>query len=300
MAKASKVIQSFNAGELSPLMDARSNQTKYDAGCRTLENFFPLIYGGAKRRPGTEFIARQHTAGSKARCISFERSVTNTYTLVFENQRIRVFKGDADATTLGDRIYETAIDIDGVTLPSGTPVSISTDGSHGYEDGDTVKFQDVDGTIELNGNEFVITRVDTDDFTLDGTDGDDFTAWGTTAGTVKKVLEIHSPYLTADLRDLKIEHSADVMYITHKDYEQRKLSRTSDTAWTLEAIDLGTGPFTDQNTDTAKTIAVAEISNGGIAVGASVTLTAAGTNNIPFNNSTTAGHLPNESTTAIS
>ncbi len=299
MAKVSKVIQSLNAGELSPLLDVRIDQAKYDAGCRTLENFIPLVYGGVQRRPGTEFIASQHTASSKSKCISFERSVTNTYTLSFENQRIRVFKGDADGVTLGDRIYETAIDIDGITLPSGSEVSISTDGSHGYEDGDTVKFQDVDGTVELNGNEFVITRVDPDDFTLDGTDGDDFTAWGTTAGTVKKVLEIHSPYLTADLRDLKVEHSADVMYIAHDDYEPRKLSRTSDTAWTLEATDIRTGPFFDQNTDTTKTIAVAEIGGGGVGTGASVTLTAAGTNNTPFNNSATAGHLPSISTTAI-
>lgn len=300
MPKVSKIIRSFNAGELSPLMDARLDQEKYDSGCRILENFIPLIYGAAKRRPGTEFIARQHTAGSKGRAIAFERSVTNTYVLSFENQRIRVFKGDADGTTLGDRIYETAIDIDGITLPSGSEVSISTDGVHSYATGDTVKFQDVDGTTELNGNEYVITRVDTDDFTLDGTDGDNFTAWGTTTGTVKKVLEIHSPYLTTDLRDLKIEHSADVMYITHEDYEPRKLSRTSDTNWILEVTDIRTGPFRDQNTDTSKTIAVAEIGGGGLGVGASVTLTAAGTNNTPFDNSTTAGHLPNESTTAIS
>lgn len=299
MAKVSKVRQSFNAGELSPLMDARIDQAKYDAGCLVLENMFPLIYGAAKRRPGTEFIARQHTAGSKGRMISFERSVTNTYSLGFENQRIRIFKGNADSTTNGDRIYETAIDIDGITLGSGNPVSISTNGSHGYENGDTVKFQDVDGTTELNGNEYVITRTDPDDFTLDGTDGDNFTAWGTTAGTVKKVLEVHSPYLTADLRDLKVEHSADVMYITHEDYEPRKLSRTSDTAWTLEATDFGTGPFRDLGTDTTKTLAVDEIGGGGLGVGASVTLTAAGTNNVPFDSSITAGHLPNISTTAI-
>lgn len=299
MAKVSKVIQSFNSGELSPLMDSRIDQDKYNAGCRTLENFIPLIYGGVKRRPGTEFIARQHTAGSKGRVIAFERSVTNTYALGFENQRIRVFKGDADATTLGDRIYETAIDIDGITLVSAATVKISTNGSHGYSTGDTVKFQDVDGTVELNGNEYVITVSDPDDFALDGTDSDDFTAWGTTAGTVKKILEIHSPYLTVDIPDLKIEHSADVMYITHDDYEPRKLSRTSDTTWTLEVTDIRTGPFREQNDDTSKTIAVAEIGGGGLAVGASVTLTAAGTNNTPFLSSTTAGHLPNESTTVI-
>ena len=298
MAKTQKVLQSFGSGELSPLMASRIDQAKYDAGCQICENFIPLIYGGVKRRPGTEFIAKQHTASAKGRMIAFERSVTNTYALSFENLRIRVFKGDADGSTNGDRIYETAINVDAITLPSGAVITISTDGSHGYETGDTVKFTSIGGTAELNGNEYVITRVDPDDFTLDGTDGDDFTAF-TSGGTAKKVLEIHSPYLTADIPNLKVEHSADVMYITHSDYEQRRLSRTSDTAWTLEVTDIRTGPFREQNTDVNLTIAVAEIGGGGLAVDASVTLTAAGTNNTPFDSSTTAGHLPNESTTAI-
>lgn len=49
-------IISFNSGELSPLLDARSDTTKYAAGCRILENMIPLIYGPAERRPGTEYI----------------------------------------------------------------------------------------------------------------------------------------------------------------------------------------------------------------------------------------------------
>lgn len=49
-------IISFNAGELSPKIDARADIEKYPSGCRTLENMIPTIYGDAERRPGTEFI----------------------------------------------------------------------------------------------------------------------------------------------------------------------------------------------------------------------------------------------------
>jgi len=66
MAKVNKVIQSFGSGELSPLMASRIDQAKYDAGCQTCENFIPLIYGGVKRRPGTEFIAKQQKSQPKA------------------------------------------------------------------------------------------------------------------------------------------------------------------------------------------------------------------------------------------
>ncbi len=89
MPKVNKVINSFNAGELSPKMDARINQEKYGFGARTMENFLPLIYGGAERRPGTEYVAEQNSSSAKGRVVGFEHSVDDTYALLFENQRLQ-------------------------------------------------------------------------------------------------------------------------------------------------------------------------------------------------------------------
>ena len=50
------LIPSFNAGEVSPLIDARTSLEKYKSSCRTLENFIIMPYGGVNRRPGTEFV----------------------------------------------------------------------------------------------------------------------------------------------------------------------------------------------------------------------------------------------------
>lgn len=104
-----------------------------------------------------------------------------------------------------------------------------------------------------------------------------------TSGTV---YEIATPYLTADLFELRYEQSADVLYITHPDYESRKLSRTSSAGWTLEALALQGGPFRTQNTTAGKTIA-ADGTTG------SVTLTAVG--HSPFVATATTGHVPNGS-----
>jgi len=49
------LIPSFNCGEVSPLIDARTSLEKYKSACRTLENFIILPYGGVNRRPGTEY-----------------------------------------------------------------------------------------------------------------------------------------------------------------------------------------------------------------------------------------------------
>ncbi len=279
MPKTNLVKQSFNAGELSPLMDSRNDQVKSKFGCRKMENFFPLIYGGAKRRPGSEYIATQGATTAKARGVGFEHSVDDTYMLTFENQLIRIFKD-------GDRVMNTSVDIDGITLAGTNPVAVSTDGAHSLSTGDVVRFTSLGGTTELNYNgnhvtEFAVTVVDTDDITLDGTDSSDYSAW-TSGGSLASIYSIDSPYLTADLFDLDIKQSADVMFIAHGSYEPRRLSRTGDTSWTLTVTAFGDGPFRSQNTTIADTI---------YASGITGTVTLTSTADI-FVDGTTAGHLP--------
>jgi len=62
--------------------------------------------------------------------------------------------------------------------------------------------------------------------------------------------EISSPYLTAELFDIKFAQSADVMYITHPNHKTRKLSRTGHTSWSLTEVEFTNGPFLDTNTST--------------------------------------------------
>jgi len=60
--------------------------------------------------------------------------------------------------------------------------------------------------------------------------------------------EISSPYLTAELFEIKIAQSADVMFITHPNHEVMKLSRTGHTSWTLTEVVFVDGPYLAQNT----------------------------------------------------
>ena len=289
MPKLTKITRSFNSGELSPLMDSRSDQEKYEAGCKIVENYYTLIFGGVKLRPGLEYIATQKTNSAKGVATEFEHSVDDTYIIVFENQNIRFF-------TSGDRVMNDSVNVNDITTPSAAVLVVTTAASHQMSTGDVVRFTDVVGTTEVNYNgndatEWVITVLTATTFSLDGTDGDNFTTYVGDAGdSVASILELTSPYLTADLPQLKFEQSADVMFIAHPFYEERSLSRTSNNTWFLKVQDLRTGPFRDQNTEITKTIAVAEISGGGIETGASVTLTAAG--HTPFVSGTTAGDLP--------
>ena len=87
-------------------------------------------------------------------------------------------------------------------------------------------------------------------------------------------VEIATPYLTAELFDIKFAQSADVMYIVHPNHAARKLSRTSHINWTLTEIDFTKGPMQDPNTTTTT------LNPGQTAVGTGVSLVASATTGI--------------------
>lgn len=83
-------ILSFNSGELSPLIDSRTDIEKYSSGCRHLENFIPRIYGAAERRPGTRYVSSQYNSDNlSVRIVPFIYSATTAYYLEFGNLYIR-------------------------------------------------------------------------------------------------------------------------------------------------------------------------------------------------------------------
>ncbi|RYD30056.1 MAG: hypothetical protein EOP86_20645, partial [Verrucomicrobiaceae bacterium] len=51
-----KHILSFGSGEISPLLDGRTDIPKYAGACRRLENFIPTPQGGLLKRPGLQHL----------------------------------------------------------------------------------------------------------------------------------------------------------------------------------------------------------------------------------------------------
>ncbi|MDX8514947.1 hypothetical protein [Mesorhizobium captivum] len=68
-------------------------------------------------------------------------------------------------------------------------------------------------------------------------------AYGARIGTV----EIASPYLEADLFELAYVQSADQMWITHRDYPPKVLTRSAHTVWTLDDYAFEDGPYDEIN-----------------------------------------------------
>lgn len=82
-------VMSFNAGELSELLDGRSDLEKYYSGCRLSENMIPLPYGPSERRPGTYFVAECKNNDKKAKLVSFQYSTQQAYILEYGDEYIR-------------------------------------------------------------------------------------------------------------------------------------------------------------------------------------------------------------------
>ena len=247
MPRTTASLNSFVSGEFSAKLDGRTDFEKYASGCKTLQNMLVHPQGAAARRVGTQFIAEVKTSSAKTRLIPFEFSTTQTYILEFGNTYIRMYK-DKGQITEGD------VTISAITKAN--PAVVTANG-HGFLNGQNVIITSVVGMTEVNGKTFKVAEKTTNTFELQNVDGTDinssaFTTYSS-GGDANRIYEIVSPYLTAELFELKFAQSADVMYITHPNHEVMKLSRTGHTSWTLTEVAFTAGPYLPTNT-TATTI----------------------------------------------
>lgn len=113
MARIVQFQTNFSVGELDPLLRARTDLQQYQNGLETAENVIVQPQGGVKRRPGTKFIHDFGSSFTDFKIIPFEYSTVDSYTLVFVDQRIYVFKAGVLQTNINgsgnDYITATAI-----------------------------------------------------------------------------------------------------------------------------------------------------------------------------------------------
>lgn len=262
MPRASELRTNFTAGELSPLVDARTQFNRYFNGSAILENFVALPQGPAFRRKGFKFVAETKDATETSRLIPFEFSTTQTYSIELGEGYLRFFSAQG-------RVLEDATTITGATQAN--PVVI-TDTGHPYLDGDLIVIKDVVGMTELNDKEYIVANKTANTYELTGIDGTAFTAYAS-GGTAAEVHEITNPYTEAELFDVKFIQDSDVMYMAHPNHAVQKLIRVASNSFTLNDVDFLKGPFVDVNTVTAN---VVTITAGSWAKGDSGTLTASG------------------------
>ena len=238
MPKENTIQTNFTAGEISPRLYGRIDIAKYRNGATTIENAQILPHGGATKRSGTVFAAAQRDSTNKARLHPFQFSTDESYVLCFENNIIRIF---AD----GGLVTETPI---AITNVSRSATALVTAPGHTYASGDAVVIASVGGMAELNNRQFTVGSTTGNDFYLTGIDSNAFTAY-TSGGNVSKIIEINTDYTSSELNELRFAQSADTLYIAHKNHKLSKLTRSSNTDWSLSHVNPEDGPFRDINGD---------------------------------------------------
>lgn len=228
MAKASPAFTSFNAGELSPYMEGRVDQARYQNGAHQLQNFQALVQGPAMRRGGHRFVKPVKNSANRTFLRPFVFSITQAFVLEFGDRYIRFYTNHGQVQVSGVPAYDnSATYAVGALVAVGSPLSV-----------------------------FYYCIAPTT-----GNAPPNATFWYPLTGGI---YEIPSPWAAADLIDnegafsLKIEQSGDVLYIAGgaagAGYAPQTLTRFGDTDWVLSAFAPTDGPFADANPD--RTLAI--------------------------------------------
>lgn len=231
----SSIMQkSFSAGEITPALYSRTDISKYQTALRTCRNFYVMRHGGATNRPGTQFVCETKDSTKTARLIPFVFSQTQTYVIEFGDQYIRFVSN-------GEQVKNAAQNITDISIAS--PAIVTYSGADNFTAGDYIYISGVVGTIGnvVNNRVFKVGTVNTGANTFelkytDDSDVDGSVGAYTSGGTLEEIYEISSPYLEADLPNLKFVQSADVITIVHPSYQPRTLSRYGETDWVLDTI----------------------------------------------------------------
>lgn len=252
MARSAPALSTFTAGEISPRLEGRVSISKYREGLSDLTNMIVQPHGGVTRRPGTEYLGEVKNSAAQTRLIPFEFKTSDTYVLEFGNLYMRVLRN-------GLQVLEgSAKTVSAITKAN---PGVLTSNSHGLSNGDEVYLSNTSPMTELKARNYLVANVTTNTFTLTDLFGVAINTTGfttyTSGVTVDKIYEITTPYLTADIPNIRFAQSADIMYLVHPSYQVRTLLRTDHNAWTLDAIYLG-------EPQTAKTITGITRANPGV------------------------------------
>ncbi len=92
MSKVTLSQFSFNRGELSPALHARSDWKYYSSGAEKLLNLVVRPHGGVSKRGGLRLVAPALDEAHPSRFIPFRFSVEQSYMLEFSHNKLRVLR----------------------------------------------------------------------------------------------------------------------------------------------------------------------------------------------------------------
>lgn len=241
MAKVSPSIKGFNAGEFSPLVEARTDLDRAPFSSRKLRNIAVTPQGPAVPRSGTEFINEVANNNKKSTLIPFIfDEETDKLMLEFGDFRIRFFTEEGAIFTMGEQ---------SMTVLTRSPAFTFSSALLNASVGDQVVFSDFPGAYNLNGIVANVTAKVGTTYTVDASHPN--LPFLSTA-KVSRVYHVASPYTSEQGGDIFPLQSLDVVMLWHPDIRPYKLSRRDTYDWAVEPIEFTDGPYLALNDTTTK------------------------------------------------
>lgn len=234
----------FGAGILSEGMYARDDVEKFRQGLKDAVNVIIRPQGGAQNRAGLESVTAFDTSGNSANqyLLPFSFNRDQTYQVEFTDGKFRIIRygGYILDTSVGaislSAITEAAIAQ--LTLTNSSDAANFNAGCLAYietPNGDHVLHKTL---VQITGAAGATLSFNVyDGSSLDTSSGD----WGTvgSGATLSKVYEQTHTYDLADMPNVRIAQDADTIYLAHKDYPPRKLTRTAHDNWAISDVVFG-------------------------------------------------------------
>ncbi len=249
---AQPLIQtSFTAGEIAPALWGQVDLRRYQTGAAVARNFWVDYRGGLFSRPGTALVATcLPNADEEPPCpLPFVFSQEQSYILelsdsVAYGKIMRIIYRGAVVRETGLAITAVVPDIAGAEFTiTGSTAATWAAGERVYIEG-VVGLDRDNGVSGVNGGTFIIASVAAvDKVKLLDVNGQDVTALDWTAyssgGTAAREVWVTHPWDGDILRELKYAQSADIMTVTHQDYDIYLIKRLSHTSWQIVADTFG-------------------------------------------------------------
>lgn len=243
---------SFTAGEISPALWGQIDLRKYQTGAAVARNMWVDYRGGQFSRPGTSLAAvGLPLATEDPPClIPFVFNQEQAYVLelsdsVARGKVMRIFYRGEPVRYTGLALTAVAANITGATFTfAGSTAAGWAVGQRIYIDGVTGGLIKANGLSGVNKQTFIIaSSPGANQWKFTDINGVSVTALGWTAwsagGTGAREVWVTHPWDGDDLFDLKYAQSADVLTVTHNEYDTYTINRLSQTSWTITAESFG-------------------------------------------------------------
>lgn len=166
-------LPNFSKGEIGPELYGRIDTSQYSAGLKTCRNFLVQRYGGVTFRPGTRLVGFVELPELGVRLVPFQSSQTQSYVLAMG-------QGQANLAARGGFVVEQNTKITAIALGYPTVLTIPF---HGYDVGNRLFFDGVEGTTEINGRILTVNAVPDADTIEINVDSSDWTPFTSSTGT---------------------------------------------------------------------------------------------------------------------